>query len=94
MDVSDFKFEKDSRLKMFDQLLNQLYGIKIDWEAPESYLESVLAHYQDRKKTVLAEGACAMQNPEYAKSVLITEAIRVYLREIAPVRRKKSRRPQ
>ncbi len=94
MNVSDFKFPADHRLSKLEALLNQLYGIKIDWDSPESYLESVLTNYEDRKALVLSEGIVGMTSPEYGKAVLIVETIKTYLREIAPVRRKKNRRTQ
>lgn len=92
MNVSDFKFPADHKLAKLEELLSQLYGIKIDWDAPEAYLESVLANYESRKALVLSEAVYGMTSPEYAKAVLIAEAIRTYLREIAPARRKKNRR--
>lgn len=94
MKVSDFKFPADHKLAKLDALLNQLYGLQIDWNSPVAYLESVLANYEDRKALVLSEGFSSLSSPEYGKAVLITEAIRTYLREIAPARRKKNRRPQ
>lgn len=94
MNVSDFKTQAGTRIKTISDLLNQLYGIQIDWDAPVAHLESVLAHYEERKTAVLQEGIAVMAHPEYTKSMLIAEAIRLYLREIAPARKKKSRRPQ
>lgn len=94
MHVSDFKFPADHKLAKLDALLNQLYGLQIDWDAPESYLESVLTNYEERKALVLSEGMAAMTSPEYSKAVLIAEALKIYLREIAPARRKKNWRPQ
>lgn len=94
MNVSDFKSPADHRLEKLEALLNQLYGLQIDWNSPVAYLESVLSNYEERKALVLSEGVVAMTSPEYGKAVLIAEAIRTYLREIAPARRKKNRRPQ
>jgi hypothetical protein len=94
MKVTDFKYPADQRLAKLDALLNQLYGLQIDWESPEDHLESVLANYEGKKAAVVSEGLVALTNPEYGKALLIAEAIRTYLREIAPLRRKKNRRPQ
>lgn len=94
MNVSDFKSGPQLQLGKLDALLNQLYGLAIDWEAPVSYLESVLSNYEDRKALMLAEGMVGMTNSQYAKSVLIVEALKLYLREIAPARKKKIRRQQ
>jgi hypothetical protein len=92
MDVSDFKPLGIQHLTKIEGLLNQLYGIRIDWDSPDSHLESVLNNYEDRKALVVSEGYTAMTGPEYGKAVLISEAIRTYLREIAPLRRKTTRR--
>ena len=94
MNVSDFKTQAGSRLSKLESLLNQLYGIQLDWDSPVEHLESVLEHYEERKAAVLHEGIAVMAHPEYTKSMLIAEAIRIYLREIAPARKRKSRRPQ
>jgi len=91
MQLSDFNISASVRIKQLTDLLEQMYGIQIDWDCPISYLETVLEHYQDRKQMVLQEHH---SSPEYTKSVLITEAIRIYLKEIAPKRIKNSRRPK
>lgn len=94
MKVSDFKTSSEQKLAKLAEMLNQMYGIQIDWESPEQDLESVLSHYGDKRSAIVAEASNVNMNAEYTKSVLITEAIRIYLREIAPVRKKKTRRTQ
>lgn len=91
MRVSDFKYPADHRFSKLEALLGQLYGIRIDWDQPEEYLESVLLNYEQKKALVLSEGVAAVTSPEYGKAVLIAEAIRTYLREIAPARKKNNR---
>jgi hypothetical protein len=92
MNVSDFKSGPYTRLKQFNDLLEQLYGLKIDFDASEEHLRSVYEHYIDRKSLYLKENVYGANSPEFSKIVLITEAIRIYLKEIAPKRLKKSRR--
>jgi hypothetical protein len=92
MNVSDFKQRTHEKLEQFNRLLEQLYGLKIDWDASEDHLRFVYNHYMDRKKMFLKENSYSSADAEMGKIVLITEAIRVYLREIAPSRKKKSRR--
>jgi len=92
MNVSDFKSGPFTRLKQFNDLLEQLYGLKIDFNASEEHLRSVLEHYTDRKSMYLKENTYGARSSEFNKIVLITEAIRIYLKEIAPKRIKKSRR--
>lgn len=92
MNVSDFKCGSEEKLKQFNQLLEQLYGLTIDFDASEEHLRSVFEHYSERKSLYLKEHTYGISNPEFSKIVLITEAIRIFLKEIAPKRRKKSRR--
>lgn len=92
MNISDLKPVANSHFGKITELLNQLYGIRIDWNSSEAHLTSVLEHYEERKAAVLREGVVAMTHPDYTKSILISEAIRIYLREIAPSRKRKTRR--
>jgi uncharacterized FlgJ-related protein len=52
----------------------------------------VFEHYSERKTLYLKEHTYGSSSAEFSKIVLITEAIRIFLKEIAPKRRKKSRR--
>jgi uncharacterized FlgJ-related protein len=92
MNVSDFKAGSEEKLKQFNYMLEQLYGLKIDFDASEAHLREVFAHYIERKSLYLKENTYGISSPEFSKIVLITEAIRIFLKEIAPKRRKKSRR--
>lgn len=92
MNVSDFKSGPYIRLQQFNKLLEQMYGLKIDFDASEEHLRSVYEHYSERKSLYLKEHAYGSNCPEFSKIVLITEAIRIFLKEIAPKRTKKSRR--
>jgi hypothetical protein len=93
MNVSDFKPVPNSKLDKLTSLLSQMYGIQLDWSCSEADLRSVLEHYESKRNFALNEGAAYHNaNAEYTKYVLITEAIRVYLLEIAPKRKKTQRR--
>lgn len=94
MKVSDFKTSSEQKLAKLAEMLNQMYGIQIDWDSPKQELESVLSHYWDKRTVITRESSNVNMNADYTKSVLITEAIRIYLREIAPARKKKPRRTQ
>jgi len=92
MNVSDFKLRPNTRIKQFNDLLEQLYCLTIDFTASDEHLRTVFEHYSERKSLYLKEHAYDASSPEFNKIVLITEAIRIYLKEIAPKRIKKSRR--
>jgi hypothetical protein len=85
MKLSDFQASNNDKLGHFNNLLESRYGISINWDETEENLNMVLEHYSQKKKFALSES-------EMMKVVLITEAIRLYLREIAPSRKKKTRR--
>lgn len=92
MHSSDFNTPAETKLKKIGDLLEQMFGLRIDWDTPTSELQTVLDHYIERREHALSENMVINTNHDYAKSVLITEAIRIYLREIAPAREKKKRR--
>ena len=74
-------------------LLGQMYGITLDWSCSDADLRGVMEHYESKRQFALNEGASYHNvNAEYTKYVLITEAIRLYLIEIAPKRKKTQRR--
>lgn len=85
MKLSDFQASNNDRLGQFNQLLESRYGISINWDDSEDNLKQILALYTQKKTNEISES-------EMMKVVLITEAIRLYLREIAPSRKKKTRR--
>ena len=85
MKLSDFQASNDDVLEQFNDLLESRYGISINWDDSEENLNLVLEHYTQKKRFIITES-------EMMKVVLITEAIRLYLREIAPSRKKKPRR--
>lgn len=93
MNVSEFQSIAHERLGKLEDLLKQLYGIQLDWSCSEAELQEVLEHYEGKRAFTLTENsAYGMANAEYTKFVLITEAIRLFLTEIAPKRRKQQRR--
>lgn len=93
MNVSDFKPEPDSKLGKLVSLLGQMYGIQLDWSCSNAELRGVMEHYESKRNFALNEGAAYHNaNAEYTKYVLISEAIRLFLAEIAPKRKKTQRR--
>jgi hypothetical protein len=90
MNLSDFK--QGSQFAKINALLESLYGLSIDRSQSVEDLQSVLDNYEQKKQSMLESGVVGMTDPDYTKSTLICEAIRIHLREIAPNRRKKQRR--
>lgn len=91
-------FEKTdmARLEQILSTLKDVHGItmKFDLEDPvteEKLFECVL-QWDTRREQIVAESQfnSYQQNPDYIKSMLILEAARIMLKEIAPKRRPKS----
>jgi hypothetical protein len=92
--VQDIKESSVFKLGRLNDLLDQLYGLRIDYSNSDEHLRQVCEHYREMRTTLLHEhGIAGLQNnPQYAKAVLISEAVSIYLREIAPKRIRKKRK--
>lgn len=78
-----------------NERLARQYGVSIDFATDDDHLRQVLEHYTGKREMLISllGEAEAMNDPDYAKAVLISETVRLFLREIAPkrVRRKKKK---
>ena len=92
MNLSDFT--SGSQFHKINSLLESLYGLSIDRSQSVEDLQLVLENYEARKRSLIETGVLGMMDPEYTKTTLVCEAIRIHLREIAPARRKKQRSPK
>ncbi len=75
-------------------LIERRFSLRLPTDSTE-HLRKVLEHYSEKRKMLLWEHgeAGALKNEEYAKAVMISEAIRLLLREIDPwPRRKKTKK--
>jgi hypothetical protein len=74
-------------------LIERRFGFRLDAACPE-HLRDVAEHYQDKRRLLLWQlgEADALKHPDYAKAVLVSEAASTMLREIAPRRRKRTKR--
>jgi hypothetical protein len=81
-----------NKIEPINTLLESRFGLRVEPSTFE-HLVDVREHYDaKRRKFVETMGeAAAMANPEYAKCVLITEAVRLLLKEIAPKRLRKKK---
>ena len=86
------EFEKEMTMRKVSRLNESLearFGLRLDLDAP-THLREVYDHYRSKRDFLIAKhgyaGAFAME--DYAKAVMISEAIALLLREIAPKRLK------
>lgn len=93
MNISEITPLSSMKAKKLAEMLNSMFGIEIDFSSPIDHLEFVFNHYEHKKKE-LREKVSNLYQSEYTKSILITESIKIYLKEIAPVRKRKPRRKQ
>lgn len=84
------------RLSKVLDLLESLYGLTIDFDAVNSVaeLQSIYEAYGLERSRIISESAFNSYNndPTYTKAVLIQEAIRIFLSEVAPKRKKRNKK--
>lgn len=91
--VQDFVSTAEQRLSRLNGLLEQIYGIAIDYGSGREHIEQVHEHYNSLRTMLAEHGIAGLQHDQrYAKAVLISEATRLFLREIAPKRTRKPKR--
>lgn len=82
------------KIEPLNKLLESRFGLRIESE-DFGHLFDVRSHYESKRQMLIVQlgEAQAMKSSEYAKAVLISEAIGLLLREIAPkrIRKKKNR---
>ena len=76
-----------------NERLSRLYDINVDF-SDEGHLRKILEHYTNKREFILSERgeAAAINSSDYAKAVLISETVKMFLREIAPKRTKRKNR--
>jgi Protein of unknwon function (DUF3008) len=94
MYINDFESSSKYRLQQVLHTLKAVYGteLKLD-EHSEDDLVSLTQSSEIIKNSIVSESQFNTynQNPEYTKHMLIMEAVRLYLTEIAPKRSKKTK---
>lgn len=89
MIISERKMKK---IEPLNRILEERFGLRLSAGTPD-YLMDVRDLYDAKRRTLLSQlGESARSRPEYVKAVLLSEAARLLLREIAPKRRKKQKR--
>ena len=82
------------KLSRILNVLQNVHGIEINFAEDVDYddLQKVYETYADLKRSII-EGAMMnfQANTDYSKSILIMEAIRIYLAEVYPKKRKRNK---
>jgi hypothetical protein len=93
MNIVDFEKDPVQKLSKISSVLQNRFGLKLDFSNPRAlletfrYCEEFKLNY--KKNNNLSESEKSL---DYTKAFLLSEAIRIVLREIAPKRTMKSRR--
>ncbi len=74
-------------------LIERRFDLRLNIQT-EQHLRMVCQHYDEKRQMLLWNlgEAAALANEDYAKAVLISEAMRLMLREIDPWPRRKTRK--
>jgi hypothetical protein len=97
MYLNQFESTSEVRLNQILQTLEHVHGVKIniDLDKPTSdrVLKETQQSYEAIRDSIIKESAfnSYQQNPEYIKSMLILEAVRLMITEIAPKRSRRKR---
>lgn len=95
MIVNEFENTKEYRLQQIINTLKSIHGYELDLGSKSTeQIQSLNETCEIVKNSIVKESRFNtwMQNPEYTKNMLIMEAIRIYLTEIAPKRMNKKAR--
>lgn len=78
------------KVAYLNEQLDRRYGLSLSTRSVE-HVKAVCDHYDAKRQFLLTKYGVseAVRREDYAKAVMISEAARVYLREIAPTRTKK-----
>lgn len=94
MYLNQFESTTDIKLQQILSTLRHVHGINLNFDINtvdgERALLECQQEYEAKKDNIVKESAfnSYQQNPEYIKTMLILEAVRVILKEIAPKRRR------
>ena len=80
------------RLQQIRHTLKTIHGVELPNNLSESKIHALISETQQTRDTVIENSSfnSYLSNPEYIKSMLILEALRISLREVSPGRKKKA----
>jgi len=88
--TDDFETRMSIRkMVRLNEHLEKRFGLSLDLTSV-NHLKAVREHYRAKREFILSRYGLAesLQRKDYAKAVLISEAIGLFLREISPTRTK------
>jgi hypothetical protein len=97
MQLDTFGSSNKARLAQILHTLQHVHGIKVNFDISHPNIDDTLLEcqktYELHRDQLIKESSfnSYLQNPEYTKSILILEAVKLMLTEIAPKRRRKSK---
>lgn len=98
MVINELENSSHYKLSKLLGLLETMYGVTIDFTAAQApgELELVYEEFGRLRSEIISEARhnSYNSNPDYAKACLIQEAIRLFLSEVAPKRRRKFYAPR
>lgn len=91
MNIREARDQAIRKVTPLNERLSRQYGVSLDLASDEDHLRRVMEHYDAKRDDLMfLKGEVeAMNDSDYAKAVMISEMVRMLLREIAPKRRKK-----
>jgi len=91
--MTETRVQAVRKLTPLNERLSRQYGVSIDLTSDEDHLRHVLEHYNSKREIMIfQQGEAATNDPDYAKAVLISETVKLLLREIAPKRTRRKKK--
>lgn len=80
------------RLQQISHTLKTIHGVELPTNLSENRIQSLISETQQARDKLIEQSSfnSYLSNPEYIKSMLILEALRIHLREVSPGRKKKA----
>lgn len=87
--------ETKRKMARLNEQIEQRFGFRLDLSSLD-HLRLVREHYRAKRQFILSQYGLteALRREDYAKAVLVSEAIGLFLREIAPQRTQPRTRPR
>jgi hypothetical protein len=79
-----------------NDILRNRFEVEVDFTCTVDELRDLMGHYINRRESIVESigNDAAIRSADYVKAHLISEAVRMFLREIAPRRINRTKRKQ